>query len=124
MIKHALGGQPTCDGSCPLQPDSAAPGTAGAAASAPPKLMEVGSKGGYYSGKSPKLLLHELCLKEKVKPRYKAVEAGPGLWRCKVWVAGCGAWRTCMSCSRCTGSAARQRHWIEKREAGKILKWM
>ncbi|KFM23075.1 Putative ATP-dependent RNA helicase DHX57 [Auxenochlorella protothecoides] len=48
--------------------------------------MDVGSKGGYYAGKSPKLLLHEWCLKEKLpKPRYKAVPAAaPGRWRCRV----------------------------------------
>ncbi|KAL6770675.1 hypothetical protein ACKKBF_B32175 [Auxenochlorella protothecoides x Auxenochlorella symbiontica] len=56
------------------------------APAAPAPLMDVGSKGGYYAGKSPKLLLHEWCLKEKLpKPRYKAVPAAaPGRWRCRV----------------------------------------
>ena len=50
------------------------------------KLMEVGSSTGYYSGKSPKMLLHEWCLKEKIpRPKYKPISGeSEGSWRCRV----------------------------------------
>jgi len=54
-------------------------------------MMDIGSKGGYYDAKSPKLILHEWLLKEKQpKARYKTLP-GPtgsggsnGLWLSKV----------------------------------------
>ena len=47
--------------------------------------MDVGSKGGYFSEKSPKLLLHEWCLQQKrPKPRYKSLPDEAGGFRCKV----------------------------------------
>jgi hypothetical protein len=58
----------------------------------PPPCAQVGSKAGYYTGKSPKLILHEWCLKEKrPRPKYKAVQQEDGSFRCKVgWrVGGC-----------------------------------
>lgn len=52
------------------------------------RIMDIGSKNGAYDYKSPKLLLHEKCLKEKLpKPRYKSLheeEGGVSRWRCKV----------------------------------------
>lgn len=62
-----------------------APAPAAAAAAAAPKLMDIGSRAGYYEAKSPKLLLHEWCLREKApRPRYRASQAEGGLWKCKV----------------------------------------
>lgn len=101
MILHGIGAKPppgVSGGQPPRPPSSqggassgssskaAAAALAGGAAPAPaaPRMMDVGSRSGYYSAKSPKLLLHELCLKEKVKPRYKAIPTEGGLWRCKV----------------------------------------
>ena len=69
------------------EPATSASGAGAAAAQPRPVMMDVGSRAGYYSAKSPKLLLHELCQKEKVKPRYKATEAGNGMWKCKVGAA-------------------------------------
>jgi len=69
--------------------------TPASAAPQPPKpaikMMGIGSKGGYYDAKSPKLILHEWLLKEKQpKARYKTLP-GPagsggsdGLWLAKV----------------------------------------
>ena len=46
--------------------------------------MDVGSKGGFYDEKSPKLLLQEWCTREKrPKPRYKALPV-EGAFGCKV----------------------------------------
>ena len=48
-------------------------------------MMEVGSKAGYYTSKSPKMILHEWCNRDKrVKPRYKAIAMDDGTFRCKV----------------------------------------
>lgn len=42
--------------------------------SAGPKTFDVGSRGGFYTEKSPKLMLHEWCTQQKrPKPKYKAV---------------------------------------------------
>lgn len=47
--------------------------------------MEIGSKAGYYSSKSPKMILHEWCARDKrLKPRYKAIAMDGGRFRCKV----------------------------------------
>lgn len=47
--------------------------------------MEVGSRAGYYTSKSPKMILHEWCNRDKrVKPRYKAISMDGGRYRCKV----------------------------------------
>ncbi|PRW33164.1 P-loop containing nucleoside triphosphate hydrolase isoform A [Chlorella sorokiniana] len=60
-------------------------GAAAAAAASGPKLMDIGSKAGFYEAKSPKLLLHEWCLREKVpRPRYRPSATEGGLWKCKV----------------------------------------
>ena len=52
------------------------------------RIMDIGSKNGAYDYKSPKLLLHEMRLKEKLpKVRYKSLheeEGGVSRWRCKV----------------------------------------
>ncbi|KAK9866236.1 hypothetical protein WJX84_005972 [Apatococcus fuscideae] len=60
-----------------------------ATSNAPQKrTMEVGSRGGYFSEKSPKLLLHEWCLQQKrPKPRYKSLPDEAGGFRCKVVLA-------------------------------------
>lgn len=81
-IKKQHAEAPARDDTAP--PPAAAPARPGPAAPAP--LMDVGSGAGYYAAKSPKLLLHEWCLKEKLpKPRYKAVPAAAlGRWRCRV----------------------------------------
>lgn len=48
-------------------------------------MMDVGSGGGYYTNKSPKMLLHELCQKQKYgKPRYVNRKADDGKSTCKV----------------------------------------
>ena len=39
-------------------------------------MMDVNSQGGYYSEKSPKLLLHEYCIANKrPRPKYKVLAA-------------------------------------------------
>lgn len=41
-------------------------------------MFDVGSAGGYYTEKSPKLMLHEWCTQQKrPKPKYKAVRIDP-----------------------------------------------
>jgi hypothetical protein len=46
--------------------------------------MDVGAGGGYYTQKTPKLLLHEWCLRAKrPKPRYKALPEADGTFRCR-----------------------------------------
>lgn len=48
----------------------------------------------FYEAKSPKLLLHEWCLREKVpRPRYRPTAMEGGLWKCKV---GCSRVTVCM----------------------------
>jgi hypothetical protein len=60
-----------------------APGAAAAAGSSSsgssgPRMFDVGSAGGYYTEKSPKLMLHEWCTQQKrPKPKYKAVAVDP-----------------------------------------------
>ena len=47
--------------------------------------MQPGSKGGYFTEKSPKMLLLEWCQQQKrQKPRYKVMAAGAAGMRCKV----------------------------------------
>lgn len=42
-------------------------------------MMDVGSRGGYFDEKSPKLLLHEWCMRNKrPKPRYVTQSGGGG----------------------------------------------
>jgi ATP-dependent RNA helicase DHX57 len=72
-------------------PAAAAPAARAPAPAAPaappaaPRMMDVGSAAGAYDVKSPKLLLHELLLRDKQpRPRYKASLAPDGAWRCKV----------------------------------------
>lgn len=55
---------------------SAASGSSSSAAG--PRMFDVGSAGGYYTEKSPKLMLHEWCTQQKrPKPKYKAVRIDP-----------------------------------------------
>ena len=43
------------------------------------KTMDVGAKAGFYTEKSPKMLLHEWCMqKKRPTPRYRITEAGEG----------------------------------------------
>jgi ATP-dependent RNA helicase DHX57 len=51
-----------------------------------PRIMDIGSKSGVYDFKSPKLILHEMLLKEKSpKAKYKSIfDKETSLWRCKV----------------------------------------
>ncbi len=70
-------------------------------------MMEVGSRAGYYTSKSPKMILHEWCNRaNRPKPRYKAITTEDGRFRCKVAVTlhggplcfGCGSrWIPCAS---------------------------
>ena len=58
-----------------------------------PKMMDVNSKAGFYEVKSPKLLLHEWCLREKApRPRYRVISMPGGLWKCKVRCGRAPAW--------------------------------
>jgi hypothetical protein len=48
-------------------------------------MMDVNSKAGFYDTKSPKLLLHEWCQREKrPRPRYRPISTDGGLYKCKV----------------------------------------
>ena len=48
-------------------------------------MMEVGSRAGYYTSKSPKMILHEWCNRaNRPKPRYKPIAMEDGQFRCKV----------------------------------------
>lgn len=51
-----------------------------------PRIMDIGSKSGAYDFKSPKLLLHEMLLRDKSpKARYKGMfDKESSQWRCKV----------------------------------------
>jgi hypothetical protein len=55
-------------------------------------MFDVGSSGGYYTEKSPKLMLHEWCTQQKrPKPKYKAIAIDPergGGFRCVLWGVG------------------------------------
>ena len=49
--------------------------------------MEVGSRAGFYTSKSPKMILHEWCNRaQRAKPRYKAIPTDDGRFRCKARV--------------------------------------
>lgn len=49
------------------------------------KMMQPGSKGGYYTDKSPMLLLMEWCQQQKrAKPRYKDLPIAGDLHKCRV----------------------------------------
>ena len=51
-------------------------------------MMEVGSRAGYYTSKSPKMILHEWCNRaNRPNPRYKAIATEDGRFRCKVLAA-------------------------------------
>lgn len=57
-------------------------------------MFDVGSRGGFYTEKSPKLMLHEWCTQQKrPKPKYKAVavdpEKGGGYRYRRVYVGAC-----------------------------------
>jgi ATP-dependent RNA helicase DHX57 len=64
------------------------PAAVASAGGPPPQgggMMDVGSRAGAYTSKSPKLLLHEWLIKEKrPKPRYKTSEMAAGTFTCKV----------------------------------------
>ena len=52
--------------------------------------LQPGSKGGYYTEKSPRMLLLEWCNQQKrPKPRYKVMAAAADTMRCKVRLACC-----------------------------------
>lgn len=52
------------------------------------QTLQPGSKGGYYTEKSPKMLLLEWCTQQKrPKPRYKVIAAAADTLRCKVRLA-------------------------------------
>mmetsp|Transcript_1959 Transcript_1959/g.4604 ORF Transcript_1959/g.4604 Transcript_1959/m.4604 type:complete len:378 (-) Transcript_1959:495-1628(-) len=47
--------------------------------------LDVGSQAGFYVQKSPKMFLHEYCLRERrPTPKYKPMQLENGLWGCKV----------------------------------------
>jgi len=47
--------------------------------------MDVGSKGGYYTQKTPKMFLHEWCQKHKrPTPKYRSKRLDENRWTCKV----------------------------------------
>lgn len=50
-------------------------------------MMEVGSSAGYYTSKSPQMILHEWCRRQgRPKPRYKALPTEDGRFRCRVGI--------------------------------------
>lgn len=59
------------------------------------RMFDVGSSGGYYTEKSPKLMLHEWCTQQKrPKPKYKAIAIDPergGGFRCACCGVGADA---------------------------------
>ena len=58
--------------------------------------MEVGSRAGYYTSKSPKMILHEWCNRaNRPKPRYKAIATDDGRYRCKVLASLLCSLHTC-----------------------------
>lgn len=65
--------------------------------------MEVGSRAGYYTSKSPKMILHEWCNRDRrVKPRYKTIAMEDGRFRCKVGPKpGCKSSSDRETCFRC-----------------------
>ncbi len=61
------------------------------------KTMDVGAKAGFYTEKSPKMLLHEWCMqKKRPTPRYRitAAEEGEQITKAKVHCRG----RPCLGC--------------------------
>ena len=47
--------------------------------------MEVGSAAGYYTSKSPQMILHEWARRAgRLKPRYKTLPTEDGRFRCRV----------------------------------------
>lgn len=64
---------------------------AAAAALEKGRMMEVGSAAGYYTSKSPQMILHEWCRRQnRPKPRYKVLPDEDGRFRCKVGGAPTG----------------------------------
>ena len=68
----------SCGGKPAPPPAAAAAAAGGSGSSSGPRMFDVGSAGGYYTEKSPKLMLHEWCTQQKrPKPKYKAVAVDP-----------------------------------------------
>lgn len=89
---------------------AASTSAAAPASAAAPKLMDIGSRAGYYEAKSPKLLLHEWCLREKApRPRYRASQAEGGLWKCKVGSSPPQRCRPSFQAESAGGGAAERR---------------
>lgn len=60
--------------------------------------MDVGAKAGFYTEKSPKMLLHEWCMqKKRPTPRYRITAAEEGEQITKAKVHCCG--RPCLGCT-------------------------
>ena len=75
------------------------------------KTMQPGSKGGYYTDKSPMLLLMEWCQQQKrVKPRYKDLPIAAGLHKCRVCrTAMTNIWLYCAcACSQLLHNTGQQ----------------
>ena len=69
--------------------------------------MEVGSRAGYYTSKSPKMILHEWCNRaNRPKPRYKAIATEDGRFRCKVPTCVQGVGLVCFDCGCCSALGA------------------
>ena len=76
-------------GKCSSSADASATGATngdGSAKKATEIIQDVGSKGGYYTHKTPRMFLHEWCQRQKrPTPKYHAKQQGEGdKWVCKV----------------------------------------
>eukprot|EP00883_Tetradesmus_obliquus_P006330 jgi/Sobl393_1/16814/SZX72388.1 len=86
------GSSSSSSGSSSARAGGAAPAAAAAGASSSSNsggaMFDVGSRGGFYTEKSPKLLLHEWCMQQKrPRPKFKAVPlegAQDGAFRARV----------------------------------------
>jgi hypothetical protein len=90
LTSAAAAAAASCGGKGSSSSSSAGPST-GSGTAGGPRMFDVGSAGGYYTEKSPKLMLHEWCTQQKrPKPKYKAIAIDPergGGFRCACW--GC-----------------------------------
>lgn len=67
------------------KPAEAGPSGSGASAAPKPQLFDVGSRGGFFTQKTPRMMLHEvMCASVEAMPRHAAQRAcrGPPARRC------------------------------------------
>lgn len=79
QVGSAVSGRPGSSGNSETGKASAGSTAAsGSTSGSSTSMFDVGSRGGFYTEKAPRLMLHEWCTQQKrPKPKYKAVPVEP-----------------------------------------------